>query len=120
MGAAVLMLGTAWLPLTGTLSGDELRVLATLAAGCLLIGSFAVGRVPRPAFSLLWASLGASLALGIIGIFSTGGLYLISGLLFLMAIMATPNRSELQSRFDRRYVVIEAVVFISLIGTVVI
>jgi hypothetical protein len=118
-GTAVLMLGTAWLPLTGALPGAVFRVLATLAAGCLLIGGFAVGRGTRPAFTLLWASLGASLALGVLGIFSIGMVYIVASILIVSAIMTTPNHSELASRFDGRYVWITAIAFIAVFGTAI-
>jgi hypothetical protein len=118
-GTAVLMLGTAWLPLTGALPGAVFRVLVTLAAGCLLIGGFAVGRGTRSAFTLLWASLGASLALGILGIFSIGMVYIIASILIVSAITATPNHSELASRFDARYVWITAIAFIAVFGTAI-
>jgi hypothetical protein len=91
----------------------------TLAVGCLLIGGFAVGRGSRPAFTLLWASLGASLALGILGIFSIGLIYIIASILIVSAIVATPNHSRLPSRLDPRYVWITAVVFIAVFGTAI-
>jgi hypothetical protein len=118
-GTAVLMLGTAWLPLTGALPGPTFRVLVTLAAGCLLIGGFTVGRGTRTAFTLLWASFGACLALGILGIFSIGLIYIIASILIVSAIMATPNHSRLPSRLDPRYVWITASAFIAIFGTAI-
>ena len=116
-GMAVLILGTSWWPWTGTLPGAGVRVLAMLAAGCLLIGGFAVGRGTRPAFTLLWASLGASLALGVIGSFSIGMAYIVASILIVSAIMATPNHSQLSSRFDGWYVWMTAIVFITVFAT---
>ena len=118
-GTAALMLGTAWLPLTGSLHGPAFRALVTLAAGCLLIGGFAVGRGTRTAFTLLWASLGISLALAVLGIFSIGMVYIIASILIVSAIMATPNRSQLPSRLDPRYVWITAIVFAAVFGMAV-
>jgi len=122
-GAAALMLGTAWLPLTGALPGPAFQGLVTLAAGCLLIGGFAVGRGTRLAFTLLWASLGVTLALGVIGIFSIGLVYLIASILIISAIIATPNHSELPSRLDPRYIwitpIVLAIVFAAVFGAVI-
>ena len=118
-GTAALMLGTAWFPLTGELPGPTFRALVTLAAGCLLIGGFAAGRGSRPAFTLLWASLGISLALAVLGIYSIGLLYIIASILIVSAIMATPNHSDLPSRLDPRYVWITAIVFIAVFGTAI-
>ena len=117
VGIAVLMLGTAW-GLAGVVPGPGFRVLATLAAGCLLIGGFVVGRGTRSAFTLLWAAVGVSLALGVIGLFSIGAIYIGAGLLIMVAIGATPNRSGLASRFDRQYVLVEAVVFLAVFAAV--
>lgn len=117
VGTAVLMLGTAW-GLMGVVPGPGVQFLATLAAGCLLIGGFAVGRGTRPAFTLLWAAVGVSLALGVMSLFSIGLVYIVSGLLIMVAIGATPNRSGLASRFDRQYVLVEAVVFIAVFAAV--
>jgi hypothetical protein len=119
-GTAALMLGTAWLPWTGELPGPAFRALVTLAAGCLLIGGFAVGRGTRLAFTLLWASLGLTLALGVLGIFSIGLLYIIASMLIVSAIAATPNHSQLPSRLDPRFVWITAVVFAVVFGALVI
>jgi hypothetical protein len=122
-GTAVLMLTTAWLPWTGDLPGSGVQILATLAAGCVLIGGFAVGRGTRPAFTLLWASLGISLALAVLGIYSIGLLYILASILIVSAIMATPNHSQLPSRFDPRYVwitpIVLAIVIAAVIGAVI-
>jgi hypothetical protein len=122
-GTAALMLATAWLPWTGDLPGSGVQILATLAAGCLLIGGFVVGRGSRPAFTLLWASLGISLALAVLGIYSIGLLYIIASILIVSAITTTPNHSQLPSRFDPRYVLITAIVlatvFAAVIGAVI-
>jgi len=90
-----------------------------LAAGCLLFGGFAVGRGTRLAFTLLWASLGLTLALGVLGIFSIGLVYIIASILIVSAIMATPNHSELPSRLDARYVWITGIVFIAVFGAAI-
>jgi hypothetical protein len=89
-GTVILILGISWWPWTGDLPGAGVRVLATLVTGCLLIGGFAAGRGTRPAFTLLWASLGASLALGVIGIFSIGMVYIVASIVIVSAIM--PHR----------------------------
>jgi hypothetical protein len=120
VGTVVLILGTSWWPWTDSLPGAGFRVLAMLAAGCLLIGGFGVGRGTRRAFTLLWASLGASLALGVIGIFSIGVVYVVASILIVSAIMATPNHSLLPSRFDGRYVWMTAIVFIAIFGAAMI
>jgi hypothetical protein len=116
-GTVVLILGTSWWSWSDAFPGPGVRVLATLAVGCLLIGGFAVGRSTRPAFTLLWAALGASLALGVIGILSIGMVYIVASFLIVLAIIVTPNRSELPSRFDGRYVWITAIVFIAVFAT---
>jgi hypothetical protein len=87
---------------------------------CLLIGGFAVGRGTRTAFTLLWAALGVTLALGVIGILSIGMVYIIASMLIVSAIMATPNHSQPSSRFDGRYVWITAIVFIAVFATAMI
>ena len=120
VGAAVLMLGASWWPWSGDIPGAGVRVLSALAAGCLLGGGFAVGRGTRRAFTLLWAALGASLALGVIGIFSIGLIYIVASLLIILAIGTSPNHSELSSRFDRRYVWIAAIAFIVIFSTAII
>jgi len=93
---------------------------SSLAAGCLFIGGFAMVCGTQPAFTLLWAALWVSLALGVMSILSIGAIYIVSGALIVLAISTTPNRSELESRFDRRYVLVEAVVFIAVSNSVVI
>lgn len=75
-----------------------------------------MGRGTQSAFTLLWAALGVSLAIGVISLFSIGAIYIVSGVLIMLAISATPNRSGLESRFDRQYVLVEAVVFIAVFG----
>jgi hypothetical protein len=117
VGSVALILGTLWWSWSGALPGAGVRVLATLAAGCLIIGGFAVGRGTRPAFTLLWAALGASLALGVIGILSIGMVYIVASILIILAIMATSNHSDLPSRFDGRYVWMTGIVFTAVFAT---
>ncbi len=45
-----------------------------------------------------------AVAVGTIGIFSIGFVFLISGVLLLLSIFATPNRSAIELRYDLRYI----------------
>jgi hypothetical protein len=120
VGAALLLLGSAWWGWAGVLPGAGLRASTTLAALSLLMGGFALGRDTRLALSLLQAALWASLALGVIGIFSIGLVYIVASILIGLAIVATPHRSELPSRYDGWYVLLEAIVFMIIFGTLVV
>jgi hypothetical protein len=59
-------------------------------------------------------------ALGTIGIFSVGFAYLIAAALIVLAIIATPNNSPIELRYDWRYVMGFHVGYLGMLAIVVI
>ena len=103
LGAAAFMAYGAFWPIFDTLPGRGIQLLTVIAIAVTLLAGFVVPRGSRPAFHLLWGALGMAAALGIIGIFSVGFLYLIAAILIALSIWATPNRSSIELRYDWRY-----------------
>lgn len=85
--------------------GDSLLALGVVTIAVTLAAGFAVPRGTRPAFHLPWLAFGMAASLGTVGIFSVGFAYLIAVALLVLALVATPNRSAIELRYDWRYVV---------------
>lgn len=94
--------------------------MAVLAAAVLIIGGLLAPQGSQLAFTLLWASFGMACAIGTIGIFSIGFVFLIAAVLILLAIFATPNNSPIELRYDWRYIVAFYIGYLMLFLTLVI
>lgn len=105
LGAIGFMLYGAFWPIFDTLPGQGIQILTLVAIATTLAAGCVVPRGSRPAFHLLWVAFGMAAALGTIGIFSVGFAYLVAAALLVLAIFATPNNSEIELRYDWRYVV---------------
>lgn len=92
-------------PLQG--SGVIVAVAACLAGLAMPQGS-------QLTFMLLWSAFGMSAALGTLSIFSVGYFYLIAAIFLLFAIFATPNRSDIELRFDMRYIAAFAIGYLGM------
>jgi hypothetical protein len=103
IAATALMGYGAFWPVMGEPIARGGQILASIAITTTL-ASVLVPLGNRLAFTLLWASFGMACALGIIGLFSVGFVYWAAALLLLAAIFATPNRSDLELRYDWRYI----------------
>jgi hypothetical protein len=91
--------GAFW-PIFDTLPGRGVQLLALVAIVTTLAVGFVAPRGSRPAFYLLWFALGMAAMLGTVGFAS-----LIAAVLIILAIVATPNRSGIELRYDWQYVV---------------
>ena len=101
--AILLMVYGAFWPVFDTLPGRGAQVMAMIAAATTLAAIIAPTG-SRLALSLLWAAFGMACAVGIVGIFSIGYVYLAAAVVLILAIVATPNRSDLELKFDWHYI----------------
>ena len=100
---ALLWYGAFW-PIfaQGPLVGLQPVTVLVMAAAAL--GGIILPRGSLLALAALWAAFGMAAALGVIGIFSVGYVYLGAALLLLLAIFAMPNRSGVPFRYERRFI----------------
>jgi hypothetical protein len=104
LAAALLMAYGALWPIFGRSIARDGQFAVLAAVTVAMAGGWAAPRGSRLSFKLLWAALGMACALGIIGIFSVGVVFLAAAVLIALAIFATPNRSGLAVRFDWRFI----------------
>jgi hypothetical protein len=105
LGAIAFMAYGAFWPIFDEFPRPGIQYLTLVAIAVTVAGGFRLPRGSRPAFHALWVAFGMAAALGTIGIFSVGFAYLIAAALIVLAIVATPNNSEIELRYDWRYVV---------------
>jgi hypothetical protein len=105
VGAVAAMFYGAFWPVFGYPVGRPVQVLAVVAAVTAVVGTAFVPRGSQGAFTFLWAAFGMSCAIGTIGVFSVGLIYLAAAVFILFAIFATPNNSPIELRYDWRYIV---------------
>lgn len=98
------MLSGAFPFFSGQVPGLGVRFVTLIGVG-VVIGSLAVPGGGRLGLMLIWSAIGLSLALGTIGIFSVGMLYLAAFGLLAAALVLSPNRSGLESRGDWRFLI---------------
>ena len=113
--AAFLCLGI--LPLFITYSPRIFTLLSIMAAGFVIAGGWAIEANPTNGITLLWTAFGVALALGLIGIFSFGLIYVVAGIMILMAISAAPNPTG-HSWFDFKFILPEIVSFAATLALV--
>jgi hypothetical protein len=118
VGAIAFMLYGAFWPIFDVLPGRGVRILTVIAIATAAAGGLVAPRGSRLAFTLLWVAFGMAAAIGTIGIFSVGFAYLIAAVLLVFTIIATPNRSEIELRYDWRYVVGFHIGYLSMFITV--
>jgi hypothetical protein len=111
--------GAYW-PIFDTLPGRGIQILTFVATATTFAAGFVAPRGSRLAFHLLWIAFGMAAALGIVGIFSVGFAYLIAAALLVRAIITTPNNSEIELRYDWRYVMGFHVGFLGMLAIVLI
>lgn len=100
---ACMAYGAFW-PIFDTRPGRGVQLLTLVAIAVTLAAGFVAPRGSRLACHLLWLALGMAAAFGTVGIFSVGFAYLIAAASLVLAIIATPNRSPIELRYDWRYV----------------
>jgi hypothetical protein len=113
--AAFLCLGI--LPLLITFSPLVFTLLSIIAAGFAMAGGWTIEANPTNGIALLWTACGVALALGLIGIFSFGLIYIFAGILILMAISAAPNPNG-HSWFGIKFILPEIVSFAATLALV--
>jgi hypothetical protein len=98
------------LPLLITYSPLVFTLLSILAAGFAIAGGWTIEANPTNGLALLWTGCGVALALGLIGIFSFGIIYIFAGITILMAISAAPNPNG-HSWFGFKFILPEIISF---------
>jgi hypothetical protein len=103
LGAVAFMAYGAFWPIFDTLPGRGIQLLTVVAIVTTGAGGLALPRGSRLAFHMLWVAFGMAAALGSLGIFSVGFAFLGAAALLVLAIIATPNSSDIELRYDWRY-----------------
>ncbi|MCC7021944.1 MAG: hypothetical protein IT338_03910 [Thermomicrobiales bacterium] len=118
--ATVLMLAGVNASVFDSLPSLGLRLLVACTAMVAAIGGLLAPHGGRVAFTLLWAAFGMAAALGTIGIFSIGLIFLTAALLVLLAIFLMPNRSEIALRYDWRFILAFAIGYIAIFAAILV
>ncbi len=84
--------------------------MAVVAAVIALSGGIKISARPDQGIVLLWTGFGIELALALLGLFSVGAIFLLAGMMMLLAISAGPNPTR-GSWFGLKYIVPEIVSF---------
>ena len=92
-------------------------ILSITAAVVAIAGGWRVERNPTDGIALLWLALGITLALGLAGIFSVGVIFILSGIMILMAISAAPNPNG-HTWFGFKFILPEIVSFVATLALI--
>jgi hypothetical protein len=101
-------------PIFDPYTSRPLQVSGVVVAVAASLGRLAMPQGSRLTFMLLWAAFGMSAALGTLSIFSVGYFYLLAAIALLFAIFATPNRSDIELRYDMRFIAAFAIGYLGM------